>query len=375
MKNALLAASLFVFCSVFVLAVDGPGRITFDDMTQEKPPQGFRLGLTGGGAPGTWVVREKALAQISADSTESRFPIAVYEGGAWRDLVLSVRFKALSGKVDQAGGLIFRGKGDDDYYLVRSNALEDNTRLYHVIGGKRKQIAGKDMKVTSNEWHELNVEAVGNSFVVKFDGEKIIEATDDTLKEAGQVGLWTKADSVTLFDDLTIEPIMKEAIVQGSERKEGTRWITREKARVDRIACPWLIRKFIDPKAESFFVPADKVMSEAARLGATPFDVKDAELGHQNGECTFETILKKYGLDRDPALELLGKIVNGADTDNSLWRQPEGPGLNALAEGFRYLGLQDDHAVIAAESIVYDALYSYCREMIRQGKPKGAFKN
>lgn len=375
MKRLFLKVSMLALCLILAQAASGPGRISFDDMAQEKPPQGFRLGLTGKGTPGTWVVREKALAQISTDPTDSRFPIVVYEGGSWRDVSLSVRFKALSGKVDQAGGLIFRAKGDNDYYLVRSNALEDNTRLYHVIGGKRKQIAGKDIKVTSNEWHELRVEAVGNSFVVKFNGEKIIEATDDTLKEAGQVGLWTKADSVTLFDDLTMEPIMKEAIVQGSERKEGTRWITREKARVDRIACPWLIRKFIDPKAEFFFVPADKVMSEAARLGATPFDVKDAELGHKNGECTFEAILKKYGLNRDPALELLGKIVNGADTDNSLWRQPEGPGLNALAEGFRYLGLQDDHAVIAAESIVYDALYAYCREMIRQGKPKGAFKN
>lgn len=374
MKNALLAASVFVFCSVLFLAAEGPGRITFDDMTQEKPPQGFRFGLTGKGAPGTWVVREKALAQISADPTDSRFPIAVYEGGAWRDLSLSVQFKALSGKVDQAGGLIFRAKDENNYYLVRSNALEDNTRFYHVIRGKREQIAGKSMKVTPNEWHELAIEAVGNSFVVKYDGEKVIEATDETLKEAGQVGVWTKADSVTLFDDLTIEPILKEVAVQGTETGQGTRWITREKARVDRIACPWLIKKFIDPKAEFYYVPGDKVMSEAVRLGATPFDMKDIELGHKGGECTFEAILKKYGLNRDPALELLGKIVNGADTDNSLWRQPEGPGLNAIADGFRYLSLKDDHAVIAAESIVYDALYAYCREMIRRGKPSGAFK-
>ena len=375
MKHAVLTALVFVFCLALAQAVDGPGRITFDDMTQEKPPQGFRLALTGKSTPGTWVVREKALAQISTDPTDSRFPIAVYEGGSWRDLSLSVRFKALSGKVDQAGGLIFRAKGDNDYYLVRSNALEDNTRFYRVIGGKREEIASKSMKVTHDEWHELEVEAVGSAFVVKFDGEKVIEAADETMKEAGQVGLWTKADSVTLFDDLTIEPILKETAPQRSEGEKSTRWIAREKARVDRIACPWLIKRFIDPKAEFFYVPGDKVMSEAARLDAIPFDVKDAELGHKNGECTFEAILKKYGLNRDPALELLGKIVNGADTDNSLWKQPEGPGLNAIAEGFRYLSLQDDNAVIAAESIVYDALYAYCREMIRRGKPEGAFKN
>ena len=152
------------------------------------------------------------------------------------------------------------------------------------------------------------------------------------------------------------------------------KWITRERVKVDRVACPWLIRKFVDPNAEFHFVPADKVLSEAERLGATPFDVKGVELGHHGKECSFEAILKKHNLDTDPALALLGKIVNGADTDNTLFRQPEGPGLNAIAEGFRHLGLKDDHAVLAAEFVVYDALYAYCQEMVKQGKPDGAFK-
>ena len=152
------------------------------------------------------------------------------------------------------------------------------------------------------------------------------------------------------------------------------KWITRERVKVDRVACPWLIRKFVDPDAEFVFVPADKVMAEAERLGATPLDVKGVELGHHGKECSFEAILKKHNLDTDPALALLGRIVNGADTDNTLYHQPEGPGLNAMAEGFRHLGLKDDHAILAAESIVYDALYAYCREMVKQGKPDGAFK-
>ena len=152
------------------------------------------------------------------------------------------------------------------------------------------------------------------------------------------------------------------------------KWITRERVKVDRVACPWLIRKFVDPDAEFHFVPADKVLSEAERLRATPFDVKGVELGHHDKECSFEAILKKHNLDTDPALALLGKIVNGADTDNTLFRQPEGPGLNAIAEGFRHLGLKDDHAVLAAEFVVYDALYAYCQEMVKQGKPDGAFK-
>jgi hypothetical protein len=130
----------------------------------------------------------------------------------------------------------------------------------------------------------------------------------------------------------------------------------------------------VDKEAEFYFVPAEQVMSEAARLGATPYDVKGVELGHHGKECSFEAILKKYCLTDNPALVLLGKIVNGADTDNTLWNQPEGAGLNAIAEGFRHLGLKDDHEINAAEWIVYDALYAYSRQMVRQGNLNGAFK-
>jgi hypothetical protein len=151
------------------------------------------------------------------------------------------------------------------------------------------------------------------------------------------------------------------------------KWITRERVKVDRVACPWLIKKFVDKDAEFIFVPPDKVMEEAKRLGAIPYDVKDVELGHHGKECSFEAILKKYGLAKDSALVLLGKIVNGADTDNTLYHQPEGPGLEAIAEGFRHLGYKDDLALNAAEWIVYDALYAYCREMVRQGRPNGDF--
>jgi hypothetical protein len=153
------------------------------------------------------------------------------------------------------------------------------------------------------------------------------------------------------------------------------KWITREKVKVDRVACPWLIKKFVDKDAEFYFIPAEQVMAEAARLGAIPYDVPNVELGHHGKECSFEAILKKYNLTSNPALALLGKIVNGADTDNSLYHQPEGAGLNAIAEGFRHLGYKNDHEQVAAELIVYDALYAYCQEMIRQGKLNGAFCN
>jgi hypothetical protein len=153
------------------------------------------------------------------------------------------------------------------------------------------------------------------------------------------------------------------------------KWITRERVKVDRVACPWLIKKFVDRDAEFLFVPAEQVQAEAARLGAIPFDVPGAELGHHGKECSFEAIVKKYGLSKDPALVLLSRIVNGADTDNSLYKQPEGPGLNAIAEGFRRMSFVDDHEINAAEWIVYDALYAYCGEMVGQGKPHGAYQS
>jgi hypothetical protein len=152
------------------------------------------------------------------------------------------------------------------------------------------------------------------------------------------------------------------------------KWVTREKVKVDRVACPWLIRKFIDRQAEFLFVPADQVMEVAKREAATPYDVKGVELGHHGKECSFDALVKKYGLTRDPAIVLLAKIVNGADTDNSLWNQPEAAGLSAIAEGFRHLGFKDDHEMIAAETIVYDALYGYCQEMVRRERPDGQFR-
>jgi hypothetical protein len=153
------------------------------------------------------------------------------------------------------------------------------------------------------------------------------------------------------------------------------KWITREHVKVDRVACPWLIKKFVDPEAEFLFVPTNQVMAVAEREGATPYDVKDVELGHHGQECSFEAILHKYDLMKDPALVLLGKIVNGADTDNTLWNQPEAAGLEAVAEGFRHLGYADDHEQNAAEWVVYDALYAYCQQMVAQGRPDGMFRD
>jgi len=138
------------------------------------------------------------------------------------------------------------------------------------------------------------------------------------------------------------------------------KWITREHVKVDRVACPWLIRKYIDPEAEFLFAPAADVAAVAEREGATPFDVGGAVLGHRDGKCSFETIIEEYGLlARDPALARMAEIVHGADISADLDRVPESRGLKAIAEGFGLVH-PDDHAILAAEFPVYDALHAWC---------------
>ena len=187
--------------------------IGFDNFEVGKTPAGFSTALTGGGGPVSWVIKEessapsggKVLAQTSTDTTDYRFPLCIYDQLTAKNVTLSVRFKAVSGKVDQAAGLVARFRDKDNYYIVRANALEDNVRLYKVVGGSRKQFAGVKMKVSSGEWHALKLSVKGKHFQVFFDDKLLFEADDDTFKDAGKVGLWTKADSVTYFDDLKIE--------------------------------------------------------------------------------------------------------------------------------------------------------------------------
>lgn len=143
------------------------------------------------------------------------------------------------------------------------------------------------------------------------------------------------------------------------------KWVTRERPVVDRIACPWLIKRFVDPDAEFLYVPADQVMVVAEREGAIPYDVPGVELGHHGSECSFDAVLKKYGLT-DPALQRLAGIVRGADTADKD-AAPEARGLEAVARGYRLL-YDDDHEQLAAESRVYDVLYAYCQQVTGVGR-------
>ena len=185
----------------------------FDADRPGAPPAGFEFGRTGQGAEGKWVVRaekdspnDHVLVQESADATDYRFPLAVVKEGSYKDVSLSVRAKPISGEVDQGFGIVWRYKDANNYYITRCNADEDNCTIYHTVAGSRRAFQNKPIKVAKNSWHTLKVDAAGNHFVVWFDGKKVLDAIDDTFKDTGKVGLWTKADSVIQFDDLTITP-------------------------------------------------------------------------------------------------------------------------------------------------------------------------
>ncbi len=216
MKSHIAILAVSMLASLTVTAQ----TINFDKDETGEPPKGFTTALTGKGVAGMWLVQKDAtapsqpnvLAQTDMDDTGYRFPLCVFDGFVGKDVDLSVKFKPVKGKRDQAAGLVWRYKDKDNYYIVRANALEDNVVLYKVEKGKRTDLPlvgkgktyGVKEKVPSGEWGTLRVLAKGNHFDVYHNNKKLFEVEDETFTEAGKVGVWTKADSYTLFDDLII---------------------------------------------------------------------------------------------------------------------------------------------------------------------------
>jgi Beta xylosidase C-terminal Concanavalin A-like domain len=194
-------------------AATEPTRIDFETGALEAPPSGFTAELTGKGKPVRWVVLEdpsapagsKVVAETSGDGTSNRFPLAVLNGFEAKDVEVSVQFKPVAGEVDQAAGLMVRLQDANNYYIARANALENNVRLYRVVDGHRQQFAGVDVPVPNGRWQTLTLRVEGERFAVALDGRELFQATDQTFSEAGRVGLWTKADSLTHFDDLVVQ--------------------------------------------------------------------------------------------------------------------------------------------------------------------------
>jgi hypothetical protein len=188
----------------------------FDKDAAGKPPAGFTFARTKNlGKPGSWLVEAqkdapsggKALGQLDKDDTNARYPLAVTRTVFPSDVRVSVKCKAVSGETDQASGVVFRYQDENNYYISRSNVLEENVRLYHVKDGTRTQLATWDGKVPGKVWNDLSVEAKGDTFRVYFNRQKVIEARDGTFSAGGKVGVWTKADSITYFDDLVVTPL------------------------------------------------------------------------------------------------------------------------------------------------------------------------
>lgn len=196
--------------------------INFDNAAAASVPPGWTVAMTHkGGAPKWEIVRDDSapgkpnvFAQVSTDRTSGRFPLAVYDQVNIKDGSVSVRFKPISGRVDQAAGLIWRYRDPDNYYIVRANANEDNVVLYKVEKGERISLApkgtasntyGVKQRVPKQTWSTMAVSFQGNLFTVSFDGKKIFEVQDSTFAGPGKTGLWTKADSVTHFDDFQVE--------------------------------------------------------------------------------------------------------------------------------------------------------------------------
>ena len=214
MRPLLAAVALFASLIAWSALAAGPATprtFTFENDAPGAPPAGFEFTRTGRGAEGKWTVeverggKKHVLLQSSADKTDYRFPVAIVKNESLRDVTLTVRARPLAGSVDQGFGLVWRYRDANNYYITRCNALEDNCTIYHVVDGSRRPFQNHEVRVATNAWHTLKMEARGNHFVVWFDGQKVLDAHDDTF-QAGRVGLWTKADSVIEFDDFTIAP-------------------------------------------------------------------------------------------------------------------------------------------------------------------------
>ena len=194
----------------------GSGAVwNFDSMAVGQPPTGFTFARTGSGRPGRWVVRAVAdapsganvLAQEDSDRTDYRFPVAVADAPTFGDVSVSVRCKAVSGRVDQACGIVWRYQDENNYYLARANALEANVCWYYVQNGRRIEVKRVRVPVASGVWHLLRADMRGDHVEIYFNGQKLIDVHDSRFTTPGKVGVWTKADSYTLFDDLTAQPL------------------------------------------------------------------------------------------------------------------------------------------------------------------------
>jgi hypothetical protein len=189
-----------------VLAAGTTETVNFDQADTGKAPSGWTATQTGTGHAIWTVVRDDSAPSrpnVLKQSGQAAYPVAFKDDTSVKDGFVEVKFKALSGKEDQAGGLVWRAKDANNYYVARANALENNVTVYHTIDGRRTEKKRARMTVGGNQWHTLRVEFQAAHVTVRLNGQVALDWDDETFKDAGKVGVWTKADSVTEFDDFT----------------------------------------------------------------------------------------------------------------------------------------------------------------------------
>ena len=200
--------AVFVLTITAVLAAATPDVVNFDSATAGQPPAGWTGTKTGSGNA-KWTIEKDDTApskpNVLKQSGVATYPVAFKNDTSLKDGFVEVKFKPISGREDQAGGVAWRLKDANNYYVARANALEDNVTIYDTVNGNRTERKRTNMKVATNQWHTLRVDFQANHFTVTLDGTKAIDWDDDTFKDAGKVGVWTKADSVTLFDDFSYD--------------------------------------------------------------------------------------------------------------------------------------------------------------------------
>jgi hypothetical protein len=218
-----LKALVTLIAGLFIETVSAAAVINFDEAQPGRLPQGWKGAMTHIGGPPRWEViedsnapsRPNVFAQLSDDPTAGRFPLAIYDKASFTNGTIAVKFKNIAGAVDQAAGLVWRYRDPENYYIARANALENNVVLYKVENGQRLALAprgtpsktyGVKHEIPKGVWNTLTVEFERDVMKVGLNGEMLFEVVDSTFTTAGKVGLWTKADSVTWFDDLLIVP-------------------------------------------------------------------------------------------------------------------------------------------------------------------------
>lgn len=333
----------------------GGVKVHFEDQEPGAAPKGWTPSLTGGGGEPEWRIvvdptssaGPRVLAQTSTDETNGRYPLCILDGWSAENVKVSVRFRPISGQVDRAGGLVVRYKDKDTYYVVRANALEDNVRLYHVTNGRRVQFAGLDhVLVKDDEWHTLALEAIGNRFRVWFNGSELFQAEDARITGPGRVGVWTKADSVTHFDDFEARE-EKVSMSAAAAASKGALVLDFEREAIDKKPAGFQIVEAPEAPALEWFVTEDPARAAGAKV-LTSKSTRPA------GAASESRPAGGQGQGGGPGRRSSPLLVEGFSAEDFTFRfqfkadpfaSPNEPGMRTGGAVLRYKD-RDDHCVL-----------------------------